>query len=216
MRIVNANGLGAATTGNGILVVKVDGASNGVFTLEGGSVTAGHFSYTLHQVGNNWYLQSRLLTPAVGVTCNPVELFDSPNQVSTCTLTLSHPAPPQGLSVNLNLPASNPRYSTTCTQPILVPTDSLSATCTIVATPNTVANDGDVIAELSVAPATAGAYDITGSPAQVLVKDDDRPSPTSPAPVPTMGGHGLLLLSLGVGGAGIFFARRQRRLPIVH
>ena len=216
LRIVNANGLGAATTGNGILVVKVDGASNGVFTLEGGSITAGHFSYTLHQVGNNWYLQSRLLPPTVSVACSPVELFDSANQVSTCTLTLTHPAPPQGLSVNLNLPASNPRYSTTCTQPIVVPADSLSATCTIVATPNTVANDGDVIAELSVAPATASTYDIAGSPAQVLVKDDDKPSVASPAPIPTMGGHGLLLLSLGLGGAGIFFTRRQRRHPKVH
>ena len=214
LRIVNANGLGAATTGDGILVIKVDGASNGVFALEGGSITAGHFSYTLHQVGNSWYLQSLLLAPSISVACNPVELFDSANQVSSCTLTLTHPAPAQGLSVNLNLPAANPRYSTTCTHPILVSAGALSATCTIVATPNTVANDGEATAELSIAPATvAGAYEVSGAPAQVRIKDDDKPSTASPAPVPTMGANSLLLLSLGLGGVGILFARGQRSKP---
>lgn len=56
--LVNAlGGTGAATTGNGILLVEVSGTSAGTFTLVG-EVRAGDFLYTLAQVGNNWYLQS--------------------------------------------------------------------------------------------------------------------------------------------------------------
>ena len=59
LRITNAAGLGAATTGNGILVVSVGGTSpDNAFVLAGGSITVGGFVYTLHKVGNNWYLQS--------------------------------------------------------------------------------------------------------------------------------------------------------------
>lgn len=66
LRISNAGGLGAATTGDGILVVQVNGASNAVFTLDGGTITAGAFTYSLHKVGNNWYLQS-VAGPVVAV-----------------------------------------------------------------------------------------------------------------------------------------------------
>ncbi|WP_291483894.1 IPTL-CTERM sorting domain-containing protein [Acidovorax sp.] len=59
LRITNVAGLGAATTGNGILVVSVGGTSpDNAFVLAGGSITVGGFVYTLHKVGNNWYLQS--------------------------------------------------------------------------------------------------------------------------------------------------------------
>ena len=63
LQVNNAGGAGAATTGDGILLVQVDGASNASFVLAGGSVTAGQFSYTLHQVGRNWYLQSAAVPP---------------------------------------------------------------------------------------------------------------------------------------------------------
>ncbi|MDO4706076.1 MAG: hypothetical protein Q4A98_07725 [Comamonadaceae bacterium] len=50
---------GAATTGNGILVVQVDGNSPaGAFVLDG-TVWHGGYLYELKQVGKNWYLQSR-------------------------------------------------------------------------------------------------------------------------------------------------------------
>lgn len=59
LRITNVAGLGAATTGDGILVVSVGGTSaDNAFVLAGGSITVGGFVYTLHKVGNNWYLQS--------------------------------------------------------------------------------------------------------------------------------------------------------------
>lgn len=50
---------GALTTGNGILVVKVTGASNGSFVLPSGPITQGSYVYDLLQVGNDWYLQSK-------------------------------------------------------------------------------------------------------------------------------------------------------------
>lgn len=216
LRIVNANGLGAVTSGNGILVVKVDGASDAVFSLEGGSISAGGFSYTLNKVGNNWYLQSTLLAPTVSVACTPAELFDSVNQVSTCTLTLSQAAPAQGLSVHLNLPAANPRYSTSCPQSITIPAGASTATCTIVATPNTDPNDGDVLAELSIAPATAaGSYEPAGTPAQVLVRDDDNRGAAVKA-VPSSGYGNLLLLFLSLSGAGMLLARRQQQQAVAH
>ena len=52
-------GADTTATGNGILVVRVDGNSAGTFSLAGGSVTQGNFTYTLNKVGNNWYLQSK-------------------------------------------------------------------------------------------------------------------------------------------------------------
>lgn len=65
LSITNVAGLGAATTGNGILVVSVAGSSpDNAFVLAGGSITVGGFVYTLHKVGNNWYLQSAaVVTP---------------------------------------------------------------------------------------------------------------------------------------------------------
>lgn len=59
--IANAAGLGAATAGNGILVVQVNGAASpaGAFVLAAPLQTGG-YSYQLVQVGSHWYLQSRL------------------------------------------------------------------------------------------------------------------------------------------------------------
>jgi len=63
LRIVNAGGLGAQTTGDGIQVVQVLGASDGAFTLAS-RVIAGHFEYELVQgADGNWYLQSKPYIP---------------------------------------------------------------------------------------------------------------------------------------------------------
>ncbi len=63
--VTNTGGLGAQTTGNGIEVVRVGGASNGQFVLanQGNRVAAGAFQYSLFQGGRdapdgNWYLRS--------------------------------------------------------------------------------------------------------------------------------------------------------------
>ncbi len=55
--VSNVGGTGAPTVGNGLLVVQVDGNSNGTFTLAG-PVRSGDFLYELVKVGKNWYLQS--------------------------------------------------------------------------------------------------------------------------------------------------------------
>ena len=57
-------GAGIATTGNGILIAEVTGTSPAnAFTLAA-PVISGGFQYTLHQVGNRWYLQSSPYTGA--------------------------------------------------------------------------------------------------------------------------------------------------------
>ncbi|WP_167387490.1 autotransporter family protein [Paraburkholderia susongensis] len=66
VQVLNAGGLGAQTTGDGIMMVQVDGASNGVFA-QASRVEAGAYEYTLHKGGlggdaanGNWYLRSTL------------------------------------------------------------------------------------------------------------------------------------------------------------
>lgn len=67
LNITNLSGAGAQTNVNGILVVQVDGASNGTFSLPApGYVVAGGFRYTLAKVGKHWYLQSDQQAETVG------------------------------------------------------------------------------------------------------------------------------------------------------
>ena len=64
VKVTNAGGLGAQTTGNGIELVHVGGASGGAFDLTG-RVAAGAYDYNLFKGGigadagnGNWYLRS--------------------------------------------------------------------------------------------------------------------------------------------------------------
>ncbi|MDR2329852.1 MAG: IPTL-CTERM sorting domain-containing protein [Comamonas sp.] len=61
LAISNLAGAGAATSGNGILLVQVAGSSAAnAFTLPApGYIDAGGFRYQLAQVGSNWYLQAK-------------------------------------------------------------------------------------------------------------------------------------------------------------
>jgi len=63
---INSSGLGDPTSGNGILVVHVTDAAGALAadTFSGSSLTKGAYAYDLVQVGNDWYLQSRLLPVA--------------------------------------------------------------------------------------------------------------------------------------------------------
>lgn len=73
LHISNLGGAGATTTGDGIIVVQVDGASNGTFRLPApGYMEAGRWRYTLAQVGKHWYLQSDNHAEATGPTPTPV------------------------------------------------------------------------------------------------------------------------------------------------
>ncbi|EEA04106.1 outer membrane autotransporter barrel domain protein [Burkholderia sp. H160] len=69
VQITNSGGLGAQTTGDGIKLIEVAGASNGQFT-QAGKVEAGAYQYTLYKGGvgadaadGNWYLRSTLEMP---------------------------------------------------------------------------------------------------------------------------------------------------------
>lgn len=150
--------------------------------------------------------------PEATIACTPSELTDAVNQVSTCTVTLSTLAE-QDIDINLNLPDASTRYNTSCTSPMLVAAGATSASCTITATANTVPGDGDVVAQLSVAePSTENAYIAAGSPAQILIKDDDKPSSVGLIPVPSLGVWGMMLTSSVLALAAILRLSRRRKL----
>lgn len=141
--------------------------------------------------------------PVAGITCSPTVLTDSDNQVATCTVALDGPAPAGGLAVQLGLPATNPRYTTTCTSPLNIAAGATMATCTITATANTTPSDGNVVAIISVLPGPG--YGLGAASAQVTVNDDDLSSAI--APVPTLNAWLLMLLSLGL--CGLAWRRRH-------
>lgn len=63
VRVRNSNGPGDQTTGDGILLLEIIGASPAnAFALEApGFVRAGEYSYELAKVGDNWFLQSEFV-----------------------------------------------------------------------------------------------------------------------------------------------------------
>ncbi len=144
--------------------------------------------------------------PTVTVACNPAALVDSAGSSAICTVTSDQAAPAGGLPITLTPPATNPRYTTTCTSPLTIEAGKTSAQCTITATANTVVGDGDVTATLAL---VAGNGYALGTPASadVVVRDDDKPA-AAPTAVPTLNEWALMLLGLGVAG---FAARRVRR-----
>jgi len=76
LHVNNTGGAGAYTTADGIQVVRVDGASNGAFALDG-RVVAGANEYLLAQGGKanpadgDWYLRSEAPAPAPAPTPDP-------------------------------------------------------------------------------------------------------------------------------------------------
>ena len=144
--------------------------------------------------------------PLVNVACTPSSLVDSADQVSTCIITLSAPAPAGGLNVAITAPAANSRYSTTCASPLAVAARASTASCTITATPNTVAGDGSVTALLQLQPGTG--YGL-GAKVQdtVSVNDDDQFAVATP--VPSLGQWALAVLSLILGGLAAVGLRRS-------
>jgi uncharacterized repeat protein (TIGR01451 family) len=66
--IQNIGGNGAQTTGRGILLVKIDGNSNAVFTLDSEPLLAGDYLYTLYKADDgNWYLHSIKNVPSITI-----------------------------------------------------------------------------------------------------------------------------------------------------
>jgi len=216
LNIHNAGGVGAPTSGDGILVVEVAGASNGVFSLPApGYLDVGTVRYYLAKTGNHWYLQTRsregVPAPQASVTCTPTELLDSDHQVATCTVTLSAPLDTD-LPINLNLPDESPRYTSTCASPLVIAANTTAASCSITAVANITPNDGDVTAQLSVAPpSVTDAYVVSGAPAQIVIKDatTQRPNGKRPA-IPTLSSLGLVAMALMLGVIGLGRSRKLR------
>ena len=216
LNIHNAGGVGAPTSGDGILVVEVAGASNGVFSLPApGYLDVGTVRYFLAKSGNHWYLQTRsregVSAPQASVTCTPTELLDSDHQVATCTVTLSAPLDTD-LPINLNLPDESTRYTSTCASPLVIAANTTAASCSITAVANITPNDGDVTAQLSVAPPSVpDAYVVSGTPAQIVIKDatTQRPNGKRPA-IPTLSSFGLVAMALLLGVIGLGRSRKLR------
>ncbi len=215
LSISNLNGAGAETTGDGILVVQVNGtsAANSFALPAPGYIDVNGYRYQLVQAGASWYLQAKAIpasVPAVSISCTPATLSDSPNQIATCTLTASQPAPSTGLLVNLTLPAQSTRHTMNCPNPLPIAAGQTQSTaaCTLTATPNTVAGDGNIALDIGVAAAADSSYSIGGTPAQVSIIDDDLSA--APAPVPTLQQWGVMALSLLLTMMGVVRLRRRQ------
>ena len=86
--INNIDGLGGQTANGdnqGILVIEVLGASNGLFVLENTTIDVGEYQYTLEKGSNgNWYLQSHI----------PIEPTPTPIPTPTATPIPTPTTPP--------------------------------------------------------------------------------------------------------------------------
>ena len=167
---------------------------------------AGHIVVT-----HNTTLQSPK-APLVSLVCTPPTLTDSAGQEATCTVTVVPGERGGDVSVNLILPTSSGRYTTTCQTPLLIASPATQATCTISATANTVVDDGDVDAVLAIAPAASpDIYTVgTGSASVTIENDDTATPPTVIAPVPTLDHTALPILSLLAVVIGGFALRRRQ------
>lgn len=88
VNIANVGGPGSATTGNGILIVRVAGASAaGAFTLAGAELRSGEYVYSLAQVGKDWYLQSNLAPSGPGPGPGPGPFPEEGSAQSIPTMT---------------------------------------------------------------------------------------------------------------------------------
>ena len=124
----NLAGVGANTSGDGILVIEVNGNSNGTFSLSE-PINVNGFEYTLVQVGNNWYLQGMANDADIGIskdllTAGPYVVGDT----VTYELVISNDGP---------LDATNVVVSDTFTNLSLV--SVTGGTCTPASFPCTIA-----------------------------------------------------------------------------
>lgn len=193
LEVINAAGAGAATTGNGIEVITVSGASPaGAFALKT-IPRAGGFIYSLKQVSNNWYLQS---TQAQTQTIT----FDKQADHAFAAGGSFAVSPAAAASSNLPISYSSGTPAV-CTVSGNTVTMVSAGTCTI-----TAEQAGDTAFDPA-APVSqsfnligAGTGGGTGGGTGANI-----------APVPALDGLGLLLASAGLGGMAAFVLRRRQR-----
>ena len=144
--------------------------------------------------------------PTVSLVCTPDTLTDSVSQVSTCTVSLSTPAPAGGININIMPTASNPRYSTTCASHLAIPAGASTATCTITAAPNIVVGDGNVSAVLQLLPGSG--YGLESKVQETVnINDDDQVGVAKP--IPSLGQWAIISLSLLLALLGVRISRKR-------
>lgn len=173
-----------------------------MWLISGGSASAPNFT-TTDSAQSLDATECLPQLPVVTLARTPTALVESPSNQAVCTITSDTAAPSGGLSVALTLPAASGRYSTDCTDPITIAAASTTATCTIVATPDTVAGDGSVNAIMSLTTPSATSPYTLGTPASatITVNDDDRAGAVSA--VPTLSSWALSLLGLVLAGVRV-------------
>ena len=182
----SASGSPGALTGTGILLVQVDGNSDGVFSLAGGQIRAGQYSYTLKKVGKNWYLQSALA---------PVTSTPSGTVVSTTTTDTTPP-----ITGTVNDPTAT--VQVTINGATYTATNLGNGTWTLA---------DNMVAALSVGTAYPVTVTFTDTASNVATASGTIAivSATAAArPVPTLSGAAVWLLSLMVAGSAFFLRRR--------
>ena len=171
-----------ATLQDGNMAFYSSGGSSGPITIPPSirvMTPAGALSGTYTYTGSNSADAASCLPKLKAkLECTPTALVDADNNVSTCTVTLDQAAPAAGMSVALTLPASNPRYSTTCASPVTFAAGQTTAQCTITATPNVVPADGNATADISLStPDPLADYELdTPTSASIVVQNDDLPT----------------------------------------
>ena len=171
-----------ATLQDGNMAFYSSGGSSGPITIPPSirvMTPAGALSGTYTYTGSNSADAASCLPKLKAkLECTPTALVDADNNVSTCTVTLDQAAPAAGMSVALTLPASNPRYSTTCASPVTFAAGQTTAQCTITATPNVVPADGNATADISLrTPDPLAHYELDPpTSASIVVQNDDLPT----------------------------------------
>ena len=199
IQINNLGGLGALTTDNGILVVQVDGNSDGTFTLPGGSLVVGQYAYTLQKVGNNWYLQSRAAVGTVTVSKQVTVPAGASAFSGSIPFTLNCTTPSFSQAGTIVVSANQGTSS-----PITVAVGSACSVTegTLPAAPagmewaTPVYVQPRAIVDGQVTTAT-----ITNTLKKIAVVDG------TPAPVPSLNQWALVLLSMALAGVGLFRTR---------
>lgn len=203
LQVKNLGGMGALTTGDGILVVQVDGSSSGTFALPGGSLIAGQFLYSLQKIGNNWYLQSQTNTGTVQVSKTVVGPEGAPAFSGSIPFTLTCVSP--DLSQQGSIAVVN---NAGAADPITV---TAGSSCSVAegALPAAPSGYGWGAATL---PAATGPVPLGGNLTLVITNTlvkQNTPTAT-PTPVPSLSQWALALLSLVLGGCAVISVRRSR------
>lgn len=203
LQVNNLGGTGALTTGDGILVVQVDGSSSGTFALPGGSLIAGQFLYSLQKIGNNWYLQSQANTGTVQVSKTVVGPEGAPAFSGSIPFTLTCVSP--DLSQQGSIAVVN---NAGAADPITV---TAGSSCSVAegALPAAPSGYGWGAATL---PAATGPVPLGGNLTLVITNTlvkQNTPTAT-PTPVPSLSQWALALLSLVVAGFTAMGLRRSR------